>query len=59
MKIISNGKVSGVPSWSVTTPGGTTYILYYKNGTWFRGDIGHMGRKYDNWSLIEVAGILS
>lgn len=58
MNVESNGNVSGVPSWRITTSSGSTYIIYKKNGTWYRGDIGHMGNKYDSWSLYDVANSL-
>lgn len=54
-KIRSNGSISGVPSHQVTCSTGSTYIIYKKNGTWYRGDIGHMGNKYNSWSKEEVA----
>lgn len=53
--IRSNGNISGVPSYQVKCTSGSTYIIYKKNGTWYRGDIGHMGHKYDSWSRDEVA----
>lgn len=53
--ISGNGNVSGVPSWRVQCSGGSSYIIYQKNGTWYRGDIGHMGNKYDSWSVDQVA----
>jgi len=59
MKVVSNGNVSGVPSWQVTTQSGSTYIVYHKNGSWYRGDIGHMGNKYDTWSIDELARSLN
>ena len=53
--IRSNGNVSGVPSYLVECSSGSSYIIYKKNGTWYRGDIGHMGNKYDSWSTNDVA----
>jgi len=53
--IRSNGNISGVPSYQVKCTSGSTYIIYKKNGTWYRGDIGHMGHKYDSWSTQDVA----
>ncbi len=53
--IKSNGKISGVPSYQVKCTSGSTYIIYKKNGTWYRGDIGHMGNKFNSWSRNEVA----
>lgn len=54
-KIRSNGKLSGVPSYQVTCSSGSTYIIYRKNETWYRGDMGHMGNKFDTYSKEEVA----
>ncbi|WP_421265591.1 hypothetical protein [Aeromonas veronii] len=55
-RIVSNGEVEGVPSFRVECTSGSDYIIYKKNGsTWYRGDIGHMGNKYDSWSTEEVA----
>lgn len=53
--IRNNGKVSGVPSYLVECASGSDYVIYKKNGTWYRGDIGHMGNKYDSWSTDQVA----
>jgi len=58
MKIEPNGNISGVESWRIITPSGAKYIVYKKNGSWYRGDIGHMGNKYDKWSLNELANFL-
>lgn len=54
-KIRSNGYISGVQSYQVTCTSGSTYIIYKKSGTWYRGDIGHMGNKYNSWSTNDVA----
>ncbi|GHW88075.1 hypothetical protein VCSRO199_3372 [Vibrio cholerae] len=55
-RIVSNGEVEGVPSFRVECTSGSYYIIYKKNGsTWYRGDIGHLGNKYDSWSTNEVA----
>lgn len=56
--ISSNGNVSGVPSQRIQCGGGSSYIVYQKNGTWYRGDIGHMGNKFDSWSVSQVADYL-
>lgn len=56
--IRNNGNVSGVPSYLVECSSGSDYVIYKKNGTWYRGDIGHMGNKYDSWSTNEVANYL-
>ena len=56
--ISSNGTVSGVPSQRIQCSGGSSYIVYYKNGTWYRGDSGHMGNKYDSWSVNQLADFL-
>lgn len=56
--IRSNGNVSGVPSWQVQCSSGKTVIIYYKNGTWYTGGLGHMGNKYDSWSKERVADFL-
>jgi len=54
-RIVSNGNISGVPSWQVTCSSGSTHIIYKKNGTWYTGGLGHMGHKYDSWSRDDVA----
>jgi hypothetical protein len=54
-KVISNGNISGVPSWQVTCSSSKTVIIYKKNGTWYSGGLGHMGHKYDSWSRDDVA----
>ncbi|MGS2744532.1 hypothetical protein ACU6TU_13205 [Halomonas sp. LS-001] len=56
--IQNNGNISGVPSWSVSCSSGGSYVIYKKNGTWYRGDIGHMGNRYDSWSLDDVASFV-
>ncbi len=56
--IKSNGTISGVSSYRVECTAGCSYIIYKKNGTWYRGDIGHMGDKYNSWSIDEVASYL-
>lgn len=56
--IKGNGNISGVPSHYVKCSSGSTYIIYKKNGTWYRGDIGHMGNKFDSWSKSDVATYL-
>ncbi|MCW8919155.1 MAG: hypothetical protein OQL08_10120 [Gammaproteobacteria bacterium] len=56
--IRSNGNVSGVPSYLVECSSGSDYVIYKKNGTWYRGGSGHMGNKYDSWSTDEVANYL-
>jgi len=54
-RIVSNGNISGVPSYQVTCSSGKTVIIYKKNGTWYTGGLGHMGHKYDSWSRDDVA----
>lgn len=56
--IRNNGNISGVPSYLVECSSGSDYIIYKKNGTWYRGDSGHMGNRYDSWSANEVANYL-
>lgn len=56
--ISGNGTVSGASSQRIQCTGGSSYIVYYKNGTWYRGDIGHMGNKFDSWSVNQVADYL-
>ena len=56
--IRSNGNISGVPSYLVECSSGSDYVIYKKNGTWYRGGSGHMGNKYDSWSANEVANYL-
>jgi hypothetical protein len=57
-RIVSNGNISGVPSWQVTCSSGSTHIIYKKNGTWYTGGLGHMGHKYDSWSRDDVANFV-
>ena len=56
--IRNNGNISGVPSYLVECSSGSDYIIYKKNGTWYRGGSGHMGNRYDSWSASEVANYL-
>lgn len=56
--ISSNGNVSGVPSHRVQCSGGSSHIVYHKNGTWYSGASGHMGNKYDSWSVNQLAAHL-
>ena len=56
--ISNNGNVSGVQSWRVECPSGSSYIIYKKSGTWYRGDIGHLGNRYDSWSRDDVASFV-
>jgi len=56
--IRSNGSISGVPSYLVECSSGSDYVIYKKNGTWYRGGSGHMGNKYNSWSKNEVANYL-
>lgn len=56
--ISSNGTVSGVPSHRVQCSGGSSHIVYHKNGTWYSGASGHMGNKYDSWSVNQLAAHL-
>ena len=57
-RIRSNGDISGVPSYLVECSSGSDYVIYKKNGTWYRGSGGHMGNKYNSWSKNEVANFL-
>ena len=54
-KIQNNGYVNGVPSVTVTCTNGQQVVIYKKNGTWYTGGLGHMGHKYDDWSMNRVA----
>lgn len=54
-KIQNNGKVSGVPSYRVECTSGSSKVIYKKNGTWYTGGGGHMGNRYNSWSVNEVA----
>lgn len=54
----SNGTVNGAASQRIQCTGGSSYIVYHKNGTWYRGDSGHMGNKYDSWSVNQLAEYL-
>lgn len=56
--IKSNGNVNGASSYRVECSSGSHYIIYKKGGTWYRGDSGHMGNKYDSWSTNDVANNL-
>jgi hypothetical protein len=56
--IRSNGNISGVASYLVQCSSGSDYVIYKKNGTWYRGGSGHMGNKYDSWSKSDVANYL-
>lgn len=53
--IVDNGKINGYPSNVVECANGARHALYNKNGTWYHGSLGHMGDKYNNWSLSQVA----
>lgn len=57
-KIASNGNISGASSCRVECSSGFNYIIYKKDGNWYRGDIVHMGNKYDSWSKNDVANFL-
>lgn len=54
-KIQNNGKISGVPSYRVECTSGSSKIIYKKNGTWYTGGGGHMGNRYNSWSVNDVA----
>lgn len=56
--IQTNGKILGVPSFLVDCSAASDVVIYYRNGTWHTGGLGHMGHKYDNWSKEEVANYL-
>jgi len=56
--IKNNGSISGASSYRVECTSGSGYIIYKKNGTWYRGDIGHMGNKYNSWSTNKLASYL-
>lgn len=43
--IRNNGSISGAPSYLVECSSGSDYVIYKKNGTWYRGDIGHVSPK--------------
>lgn len=54
-RIGSNGKINGVSSSVAVCHSGERNVLYYKNGSWYHGLLGSMGRKYDSWSLEKLA----
>lgn len=54
-KIQNNGKISGVASYRVECTSGSSKVIYKKNGTWYTGGGGHMGNKYNSWSVNQVA----
>lgn len=54
-KITDNGKLSGVPSHLVHCHSGTRHAVYYKNGTWYHGLYMELGRKFDSWSVGQLA----
>lgn len=56
--ITSNGTVSGVASQRIQCSGGSSHIVYHKNGTWYSGAIGHLGNKFDTWSVSQLANHL-
>lgn len=56
--VSSNGSVSGVPSQQIKCSNGNSYIVYYKNGSWYRGDIGQMGDKFNAWAINQIANYL-
>lgn len=56
--IANNGNISGASSYRVECSSGSDYIIYKKDGTWYRGGSGHMGNKYNSWSKEEVASYL-
>lgn len=53
-RIDDNGKINGVQSSVVVCSSGARHVLYYKNGGWYHGSLGHMGDKYRAWSLEQV-----
>lgn len=53
--ISNNGQISGVNSSVVECSSGARHVLYYKSGTWYHGSLGHMGDRYNSWSLGQVA----
>jgi len=57
-RIRSNGNISGVPSYLVECTSGSDYVIYKKDGTWYRGSGGHMGNKYNSWSKNDIAEYL-
>lgn len=57
-RMVSNGKIRGASSFRVECLTGSDYIIYYMDGSWFRGDIGHMGNRYNDWSKERLAGSL-
>lgn len=56
--IQNNGKISGVSSYRVECTSGSSKIVYKKNGTWYTGGGGHLGNRYNSWSLDRVANYL-
>ena len=54
----SNGSINGASSYRIECSSGSHYIIYKKNGTWYRGGSGHMGNKYNSWSTNDVANYL-
>lgn len=56
--IKSNGDINGSASYQVQCSSGSSYIIYKSGGSWYRGDSGHMGNKYDSWSRDDVANFV-
>lgn len=54
-KIQNNGKIGGASSYRVECTSGSSKVIYKKNGTWYTGGGGHMGNRYNSWSLEKVA----
>lgn len=56
--IKSNGRVNGGVSYRVNCTGGSSYIIYEKNSSWYLGHIGSMGAKYNRWTKERVGEYL-
>lgn len=54
-RIEDNGKINGAQSWVAQCSNGSRHVIYYKNGTWYHGSLGHMGDRYNSWSKEDVA----
>ncbi|MEH6595604.1 MAG: hypothetical protein V7736_08650 [Colwellia polaris] len=57
-RIVSNGRVSNVPSFRVECTGGSDHVIYHKNGTWYHGFLGKMGNKFNTWNKERVGAYL-
>jgi len=52
--IQNNGMIGGNPSSAIECLSGGRHIVYRKNDTWYTGGGGHMGNKYNSWSLAAI-----